>query len=180
MIDRSDPDFQRDLAYFEQSRIKSLLPHIRRGLWHTTGPRGFAGIRAAGSILPNTGEFPFTFPQTGNSFGFHNGYVSLFDLGSAADEELIDCYWKWTEFFFTHEPYTIAIELDRDRLRERLIPNAVARTRGSTTVWIPWVEAWHDGPISLTAAKGFILIPKLAGEVVRAVALNDPLLAQIV
>lgn len=175
MINSNDPEFQRDLASFRESWIGELFPRLRGRLWHNTSLQALREIRSTGAIEPNRGQFPFTFPQTGNSYGFAKGYVSLFDFVTPTEEECIHFYMKWAGFFSHHKPYTVAIDIAAHRLPGRLVSNEAARLEvGFKKVWIPWVEAWHDGPIPISAFNGYLLIPASRSEQVAWLADGEP------
>lgn len=155
-----DPQYERDRADFFEGHLGKLFAELRHGIWHTTGPSGYLGIRESGAIEPSTGKRPFTFPQTKNSFALKNGLVSVFDLGSAAEEECVFMSWKWTKFFSHFRPFTVAMELDRATLSATLVPHSACKgSEGENSVWIPWVEAWHRGPVPLLAIKRYLVLP---------------------
>ena len=156
---RDDPQFERERADFFAGRLGKLFPQLKPGLWHVTGPRGYLGIHETGFIEPSTGKHPHTFPQTENSFALHNGCVSLFDLASATEDECAFMSWKWTTFFSHFRPFTVAFDLNRQLLSPNLLPYSASRTPGNTTIAIPWVEAWHRGPIPVAAIQRYLVLP---------------------
>ena len=181
MIDPNDPEFQRDLASFRQSRIGSMFAQLEGRIWHTTGVRALLDIRSAGAIEPNRGQFSFTFPQTANSYALAKGYVSLFDFATPTDEQCISFYMKWAGFFSHHKPCTVAIEVAMDRLPGRFIRNDHAKSEvGFNRVWIPWVEAWHDGPIPLSAFNGYLFIPTSRDDQPAWLAADDERVDQFI
>jgi hypothetical protein len=158
--DDADQELARDRRRFADSSIARIFPILRNGIWHTTGPWAMRSMLATDQIRPNQREFPYSFPQTANSYGFNKGYVCLFDFGVVAEPEYVRFYERWAEFFERQKPFTVAIELDRAALGEKLVPNDVAKREvGYKKVWIPYVEAWHIGPISLAScARQYVLI----------------------
>jgi hypothetical protein len=138
---------------------------------------------ATDQIRPNHREFPYSFPQTANSYGFYKGYVCLFDFGVVAEPEYVRFYERWAEFFERQKPFTVAIELDRAALGEKLVPNDVAKREvGYKKVWIPYVEAWHIGPISLAScARQYVLIdsPNRLPRITRF-GPSDPEFAEVI
>jgi hypothetical protein len=163
-----------DLARVEMSKFFSVLRH---SIWHTTSPSGLLGILSSGLIRPNRRDLPYSFPQTANSYGFFKGYVCLFDFEVVEEDKCIDIWGLWSVFFFSHKPFTVAIELDRASLGDRLIPNAAAEHEvGIKKVWIPHVEAWHKGSVDLkSTASRCLLIPAHGiGGQPTSVALDDP------
>lgn len=150
---------------------------LRHGIWHTTGPQETLAIINAGEIRPNRREFRFSYPQTANSYGFYKGYVCLFDFAVLREAEYVDFHERWSGFFLGGTPFTVAIELDRTALGDRLIPNGAARAElGFRKVWIPHVEVWHNGPINLaTAGRRCLLIaPSTVGHEPVSMPLDDP------
>jgi hypothetical protein len=117
-------------------------------------------ILASGAILPNEGGFPDTYPQSAISYGRRRRLISLWDFQSCSAHKAIEHMPKWREFFTRHQPVTIAIILDRQSIVDQLIPNVRAVVEvGYVTaeVFIPRVEAWHPGPIPLSAVVGYIV-----------------------
>jgi hypothetical protein len=163
LSDPEDSQLARDREAFAASGIAKVFPYLRHGLCHVTSPTSMLAILDSGVILPSNPTRPFTFPQTGNSYGLQKGYVCLFDFGVLDEPQYVDFYSRWSTFFFTHRPFTVVVELARGVLGGRLIPNSRAHAEvGYDKVWIPHVEAWHDGPISLEAVRSCMLI---AGQV---------------
>lgn len=137
-----------------------LIEIVRDGLWHSTTAEGFIGIVESGKILPSSAERePFSYPQTENSYALLKGYVAVFDFYAATDEQIRGHYdGKW-DGFFPLKQFSIALELDRAQLRERLIPNSQAKEEvGYKKMWIPFVEAWHPIPIPLKAISGALVL----------------------
>jgi hypothetical protein len=175
-----DPHLGDDRASLLGSPLGALFPELRRGVWHCTGPRGYAGIRNSRVIEPSTGKHPYTYPQTEASFARLKGYVSVFDFAVASDAQCFTMNFKWTRFFSHFEPFTAALELDRAKLGSRLIPASVARgPEASDTVWSPWVEAWHEGPIPLTAVRRYLIVPRRRVSESYWLAPEDPRHAEL-
>jgi hypothetical protein len=152
-------ELARDRESFERSPVREFWDILRPGIWHATSPAGFEGILATKSIEPNPGDRSFSFPQTGNSYALATGGVALFDFGSSSEEECISCHWKWTDFFYQWKPVTFVLGLERTAICAGLVANAQARREvGFSKVWIPWVEAWHKGPIPLAAIEKVLLV----------------------
>lgn len=180
LIDPEDPQLARDRSDFAASSIAKVFPHLRDGIWHVTSPKGMLAILDSGVILPSSRSRPFTFPQTGNSYGLERGYVCLFDFGVLDEPQYVDFYSRWSTFFFIHRPFTVAVELDRAALGDRLIPNARAHADvGYDKVWIPHVEAWHSGPIQLQTARSCILIAGQVDPRFVRIEIDDPQLRAV-
>lgn len=137
-----------------------LLEIVHDGLWHSTTTEGFIGIVESGMILPSSTENqPFSYSQTENSYALLKGYVAVFDFYAATYKQIREHYnGKWSSFFPLDE-LTIALKLDRDQLKSRLIPNSQAKKEvGCKKMWIPFVEAWHPIPIPLKAVSGALIL----------------------
>lgn len=142
------------------SETAQIFPLLRGGLFHRTGIQGFRGIFNTGYILPNTGQFPTSYPQTREYYGFSRGYISVFDFHNIPDAYCISNYNIWGVFFFDHEPVTIVFRLRRDMLTDKLIPNDAAPKLDSLDYksHIAYVEAWYPEPIPIAAIAGFLLV----------------------
>ena len=171
----TDEQTRRDYDNFFEGLIGSLYDELRPGLWHVTGLRGYLGIRETGAIEPSTNRHPQTFPQTANSYALHKGYVSLFDLAAPPLEKLVDFSSRWTSFWHHFSPMSIAMEVTREAVAATLVPNEDAlKEVGSTKVFFPWVEAWHIGPIPLSAIRRYLLIPYGNSTQYRWLTADDP------
>jgi hypothetical protein len=144
-----------EIERFVDSPIISLFPLLRCGIYHRTKIKSYYAIQASGSIMPNRGQFEFTYQQSEHSFGFQNGYISLFDFESTTEEYCISTQDTWVSFFFDCSPITIVLRLDRDMLDERLIPNSAA-PKGA--FFIPYVDVWYPEPIPVAAIKNYIIV----------------------
>jgi hypothetical protein len=124
---------------------------------------GYKGICRSGYIIPNTGDFAFTYPQSEKSYASTNGYISLFDFESVNEEldeeHIILTSLTWIQFFFDQHPVTIVLELSRHELASRLIPNSCGPRVGSKeySIYIPYVEAWYPEKIPVSAIRNYIL-----------------------
>lgn len=148
------------LESFSQSNVYSLFPLLRTGIFHRTGIEGYRGIRQLGHILPNKGQFPYSYPQSKFYYGPSKGYVCLFDFESAAEKDCIAIHHTWGHFFSDHQPATVALRLNRQILGSELLPNSAAPKLGTEGYksYIPYIEAWYPRPIPLAAVDGYILI----------------------
>lgn len=130
---------------------------LRGGLWHTTSLEGYRGIRQGGAIVPNAGDRPFKYPRLAESYGFLNRYVCLFDFSGITEEQLVLDHWRWASYFTQHHP-TVALQLDRNLLAERLIPNSAGFKTSVTTLCVPYVEAWYPVPIPASAILAYLVL----------------------
>lgn len=110
--------------------------------------------------MPNTGEFPYSYPQSKFYFGPSKGYVCLFDFESATEEECIAIHHTWGHFFSDHKPATIVIMLNREKLGDELIPSSAAPQLGNGEYRgrIPFVEVWYPKPVPISAIDGYIVV----------------------
>jgi hypothetical protein len=148
-----------DLSHYEGGRLGRLRHAVRWGLLHVTSPLGFRGIKSAGAILPNQGQFPPTFPQSLNSFARCRGVVSLFDFESASDLQVAGTWINSEDFFYCHKPATYALWLNRALLPARLITYEEAKAEvGYRRVKIPHIEVWCPVPIPFAAVAKVTVI----------------------
>ena len=146
-----------DIKSWLRRPISKVYPHIRGGLFHRTSIVGYRGIREAGHISPNTGQFPFTYAKSEIFWGYARGYVSVFDFGPTTDQECVRRHVVWGPFFFDQQPVTIVLRLNREMLKDKLIPNSAAPQSGPDAWrYIPHVEAWYPEDIPFEAIEGLI------------------------
>jgi len=147
-----------EIESWEASEISKIYPKLLGGLFHRTNIEGYRGIRKHGRILPNQGQFPFTYPQSKISLAFSKGYTSLFDFGSVRDRDCISNHHNWGGFFFDQKPITIILCLNRGALSKKLIASSSVPKLGEPgyIFRIPYVEAWYPEPIPFGAIDGVI------------------------
>lgn len=148
------------IAFLHQSGLDRILFVLRCGLYHLTSVQGYRGIQRSGSIQPNDGRFPNTFPQSANSYGRSRGYVSLFDFETPTIRQCVHMRPVWDNFFTKRGAAKVLLKLDRNRLAASLIPNEAAleepvRNRG---VWLRHVEVWHPESIPYSYITGGVVI----------------------
>jgi hypothetical protein len=172
------PGAARDRERLRTGPLAPVLEDLRRGLWHTTTLKGYAGIRASGAIEPNRGQFPFNFIDTPTSYAFFKGYVSLFDFASATEDQCAMHYPAWAQYF---EGFRVAIEIVREDVAAGLIGYERARADAGSRMLIPHVEAWHDGAIPISATRRYLFItPRYEfGWLDRDDPKHDALIAQL-
>lgn len=151
---------------------KDALKIFRREncLLHTTSQDAFRKIVESGAILPNNGSFEHKYRQSNHSIAKLSGAISLFDLYSESESNVLDMDGlKWFHFFIDHSPTTIILEIDRTKLESDKLFNA------SKVAWdyykssemkllptaIPYVEVCHRGLIPLYCVTKFYAVVKL-------------------
>jgi hypothetical protein len=155
-----DDYFKSVLESFQTSPIYPFWGELRKGLLHRTSIRGYNGICSNGSIIPNTGQFEVSYPQTRGNYGFSKGYISLFDFESATNRQCVETYHNWDNFFLPYKSAIVVLRLNRAALSGKLIPNSAAPERGTEGYKpkIAYVEVWYPEPIPLSIIDGYILI----------------------
>jgi hypothetical protein len=150
---------EHEIESWEDHPISNIYPFLRGDLFHRTNFEGYRGIREAKQILPNTGQFPYTYPQSEFSYGANIGGVSLFDFTSASDRDCISIHLTWGGFFFDQKPATIVFRMDKEFLSQKLISNSDAPKLSDPQYkgYIPFIEAWYPEPIPFDAIVGIII-----------------------
>lgn len=148
-----------EIESWEESAIACIYPLLRGGLFHRTNIEGYRGIMSSRMISPNTGQFPYTYPQSEYYFASSRGYVSLFDFRYASDRDCISIHHTWGSIFFDQKPITIVLRLNKDYLTDKLIPNDSAPKLGNPEYkgYIPYIEAWYPELIPIEAIEGLII-----------------------
>lgn len=150
---------EHDWESFRQSGVYELFPVLRSGILHRTSIRGYRGIKESGFILPNQGQFPYSYPQSKVYYGPTKGYVCLFDFESASEEECILIHHTWGGFFSKYKPVTVVLRLNRERLGDDLVLNSAAPKLGQEDHkgFIPFIEVWYPKPVPVPAIDGYII-----------------------
>ena len=73
----------------KQDALK-VIQLLRGYLWHTTSIKGLATIHRDGRIKVNRGDLQSAYEQSRLSNCFEQGEISLFDLVTHRDEDLVD------------------------------------------------------------------------------------------
>ena len=127
----------------------------RQLFWHRIPLSGFREVQKSGAIMPNTGQYNSTYPQSRGSFGRSIGAVSLFDFDSRSVDEIMDQAHNWAAFFVDQGPATIVIGIDSKKLEV----DKIHRDCDSTSACrIPMVEIWHKGSVKTDAFDDILLI----------------------
>lgn len=148
-----------EIESWETNPISKIYPLLKGGIFHRTSISGYKGIKERGKIIPNQGEFLYTYPQSKTYFASSKGYVCLFDFTTASDYQCISICDTWSGFFFDQEPFTIVLRLSKTYLVDKLIPNTSAPKLGDPEYkgYIPYIESWYPEPIPYEAIEGLII-----------------------
>jgi hypothetical protein len=156
-----------------------LLPRLRHQVFHVTSSDRRDRIIQAGAIRSNRDEsFPFTYPQSRISYGRARGYVCLFDLRTATDDEVshsLDCYYFLDPYSSDRVDPTFFL-LD-PAAYPKLIPCSVAKAARSEEMWIPHTEAWFPSDLPLHAVEKILDVEVDRGPehpFVTALRVNTP------
>jgi hypothetical protein len=149
-----------EIQRWKESPIHRLLPHFKGCLLHRTSLTSFGRICESGWVHPYQDGFSETYSVSAHGYGRVKGYVCLFDLDAASDEENAITYLTWRSFLFDCPPVTVVLCFPRQALEASLIPNSAAPKVGDDDykLYIPFVEAWSGTPLPLTAVGKYCLI----------------------
>lgn len=145
---------QRQEADYGRDRVGHLMPLFRRPatFWHRCSEAGLRGITGAGAILPNTGGRN-AWGYGGTSYGQKIGAVHLFDFTTPAEADVLAVARKWLGYLTDKAPVTVWLEIDRFMLDRQLVEQQPPFRGCQSDQRIPVVEAWHKGPIPLSAVR---------------------------
>lgn len=139
---------------------KALLPRLIGGLWHTTSPDHFQGIRKGGAILPG---------EISKSYARDIGGVSLFDF-EGFDPEAFSAKYP-TIPYLEFVPYqscwgcaAVWIEIDPEKIASQLISGRDLwirrKAENATSRLMAYIEAAHLGPLPVEAFRQVLLVRK--------------------
>lgn len=148
-----------DWESFRQSGVCEIFPLLCNGILHRTSIQGYRGIKESGFIMPNQGQFPYSYPQSKFYYGPTKGYVCLFDFESVSEEKCIYIHHTWGGFFSDHKPVTVVLRLNREMLGDDLIPNSAPPKLGHEEYkgYIPFIEVWYPNPVPVAAIDSYII-----------------------
>jgi hypothetical protein len=148
---------KNDIKSFRDSPVYPLMPRLKKGLLHCTSIEGYKGIHQDGNIRPNTGQFPYSYPQSASYYG-SNGYICLFDFEFVQEKDYRKNYDFWEDFIYSRNKPKIILRLNRKTLKKNLIPNSAAPKSGEKGYKpkIPFVEAWYPKDIPISAINSYI------------------------
>lgn len=133
-----------------------LLPRLIGSVFHVTPARAFLDILSDGLIKANRdGNLGFNYSE--NSYGRLRGYICLIDLRNATDEELNQAQDKWNYLdpwgWDRRNPVFLLVD---EAEHEKLITWRAAQ--GSGEMYIPWVESWYAGELTLNKIKSALAL----------------------
>ena len=139
-----------------KEEAQKLIPLLRGYLWHTTSVGGFREICSQGSIKVNRGDLPQAYTQSQCSNCFEEGAISLFDLITHSDRDLIGedllLLEKWPEVMFRHKP-TMFLGMELGSVASNLLFYPELKRRRGLGGIIPRIEVCHVGDIPFQIVK---------------------------
>lgn len=142
----------------DRRRVENLMAALLRGhsrLWHRTNIEGLAGILADGAIRPSDGSFKRRY--MGGLCSLKGG-VCLFDFDKAKMADICQAAVHWEHILREHGPSTVLLRINPEELDSAKIRSsnygALSET-GISANFIPYVEAYHVGPIPVGCVDAF-------------------------
>lgn len=127
-----------------------LIQQLRGRIWHTTSIEGLRGIVSDQCIRVNRGDLSNAYFQSKCSNCFEEGAVSLFDLVTHRDTDLVgddlDLLGKWPQVMFRHFP-TVFLGMNLHSLAPNLLFYPELKRRRGLGGIIPRIEICHVGDI---------------------------------
>jgi hypothetical protein len=146
----------RYLTYENRAEVEELIARLRGYLWHTTGLQGFQQIHAKNAIKVNCGDLAKAYPQSQWSNCFEEGGISLFDLITHSDRDLIGedllLLAKWPGVMFRHNP-TVFLGMELASVASNLLFYPELKRRRGLGGIIPRIEVCHVGDIPSNLIK---------------------------
>ena len=142
-------DYER--AQWEDSSLPLLYPHLNGNIFHRTSIKSYFGIIRDGYIKANRGQYDYTYEVSERSYCIYKGWIALFDFIQPTLKDCIATHHTWNRFFFDQKPATVVLQLNAEKLSDKLIPNTMGPKIGSKDyrLYLPDVEAWHPEPIPI-------------------------------
>ena len=146
----------RYLSYENRAEVEDLIARLRGYLWHTSSLEGFRQIHAQNAIKVNRGDLPKAYSQSQYSNCLEEGGISLFDLITHRDRDLIGedllLLDKWPGVMFRHTP-TVFLGMELSSIASNLLFYPELKRRRGLGGIIPRIEVCHVGDISLDLVK---------------------------
>lgn len=140
--------------------------HIQGQLFHRTTCTGLRGILSCGEIRPNDGSFQFSFARSKTSYGFHHGYISLFDFQDTSVADQIRTFVIWNNLIGQVGKIFFLLVLDSSKLRTDLISSCSAPQPGQPNYGgcMRPIECWYPRPIRLDLVRDVIVVSHCGGQ----------------
>ena len=166
-----------DFDQIEYQRLRndkewlSIVEFISRDYWHVTSWEAWQSIQDEQLINPNLdGRYKTRFGSiTEKSFGYANGWISLFDFVTPTEEQVMQQWGNSWDIIVGRAPDQVLLQLERDALSRYIVPSSKADGLYEFGR-VPWVEVWYPSPIpakfilnvyQIASCSGFKFHPKL-------------------
>jgi hypothetical protein len=140
----------RYLSYEHRAETEELIARLRGYLWHTTSLEGFRQIHVQNAIKVNRGDLPKAYTQSQHSNCYEEGGISLFDLITHSDRDLIGedllLLDKWPGVMFRHNA-TVLLGMELGSIASNLLFYPELKRRRGLGGIIPRIEVCHVGDI---------------------------------
>lgn len=140
-------------TYRSNSNWRRTYSFLAGSYWHATTPDSWSQILESGAIRPNiNGRYPIRFSvNTPLSYGYTNGYVSLFDFHTPSENDAIRLWDRVHDILTDPVRETVLVKLNANNLLSKLIPNSEGWDRTRQTYkaggCIPICETWYPDDI---------------------------------
>jgi len=133
---------------------------VKGRLFHRTTCLGLRGILRSGEIRPNAGLFPVSFPTSRTSYGFLNGYISLFDFEDTSTVDQIRTFVIWDNLIGQMGKTLFLLTLNSLELRPDLIPSCLAPQPGQPNYGrcMRPIECFCPRPIGLDLVTQVVVV----------------------
>lgn len=156
--DKRDFNQQISVICYGNQLKEKVLPLLLDTVFHVTSLWGYQGILKDHLVKPNIGnQFPYTFPQSANSYGLKKGYICLFDLRNQTDEIIQEALMKF--YFlnpFRNKNKSVYLILSPESYADLIDYTVAKKEVGYKGMWIPYVECWYPTTIPLERIEKII------------------------
>ncbi len=148
-----------DIEQEIQSQYLSILKTLRGSnlFWHRTSLSAFRAILESGSVIPNTGQFDITYPQSKACYGRSIGAVCLFDFDTESLDAVLSKSGNWGRFLVDRGAATLVIGIDGAKLDPSRLSFAKS-VREYQKTFIPFVEVWYRGDVATSKFDRLVLV----------------------
>jgi hypothetical protein len=160
-----DRDADQIAAYKADQEWKRVYDFLRRDYWHVTNPAAWDAIRQSGAIKPNLeGRFPTSWDDvvTGQSYAYLHGRVALFDFCTPSEDDAIRQWAHAWDVFMGgggRALVRVLLQLTRERLVSKIIPNRRGHLDGELFGCIEHCEVWYPEDIPTDAISAAYRLP---------------------